>query len=577
MQAHGINNYINQLNNPRVGIRYGRERPPRAINYYRAVPFAAAHVGVGYLGKLGIRKMTDWFNRPVQSSGRALRGSKRGRINLAGNASTPRITPRLIAPHPSSMAYIMRRRRRARPLRRRVRRSFRRSRVSFKRRGTKRMRRSRQGYRRKGMFSCDTWRHTFTPQFSQSITTNGNVANGSQFYPGASSFNAFVPNPIYMLDSLGAHGAFDLTNLVVANSAGAPAAQRAIANATPFGLISGGIARQFKYQANNVVHRMRVLRPRFNFRITPDWQAQGSAPLLTGATPVWGADAKMVVHFYTFTARRKVIASDLLGNTSGSLGYPGGIGTATSQSSDQLVANTDLSPVTATVIQGVGTDPIVGGLLNDWARGIEERIGTATPYDAASTGALTLLKPNPPTSQNNNAFINSGVIGGVGAASNRVMTIPSLLRDGVSIYDSSAIVKKWRIRRVSRVIAPNDSLNHSVRMPSYMLHTGALDITVPTATTNIAELANNAGGQCYLPAGFTAVVVRAQLLSNVSGSFSYPPVKFTPEVTYTQKTVVPGSKLHGNLFLGGTFTSGIAPFIQNLHSNVQRPPTDAGP
>lgn len=352
-------------------------------------------------------------------------------------------------------------------------------------------------YRRKSYRSRRYTRRRIMPDFfrgsqnvimvpsSLSTTTASQVAA----LQNHSCYTSFMFNPAYFCEALGSHGFYD--RQLIGTGATLSAAQTA--------LVSDAVR-------NNNGYRFGVRNMKIHFRITPDWQEQGK-PDDNSSAPKFSDISGMVVEAFVLRARERIKTDQVM----------------TASGSGLLIQQT-LDPLNSTAFADTSQ-----GWISLWANGIQGRVGAATPWTSATTLVGFQAQTTP----------NLSVV---------AATAQFLSSDGVSMYHSGELTKKYKIRRAARKFIPagtNSTLN--VNLGSCFFDTDKLDLKLPLSNpgNNISQYQNSGA---YLPRGWPIVVVRQQVFSNAQNKTCYPPITYLSNVVSSCKYYVPGSKHGGNLY-----------------------------
>lgn len=475
-------------NTPAKGPAYGPTPPPhlRGVKRSRQAQFSDL-----YSNKRG-----------TQSSSRTY-AMYRPRVNPRRRAFRRRST--------RGRGYRSKRRRVSRPIRRRRRRITR-------------------PYRMDDVFRTTYPQSVFAPVTTQTIAEGVTLRNHK-------ATDWWFPNPVYFADALGGHGFYDMNNFY--SKAGAGVA-----------LTGDNTARQYNFQNNNTDYPFLVRGQHFILRVTPDWQGQGLAEgNITAAKPQYADQTKMVLTAYCFTLRKKQARTDVTSGTIGSAQAPDYAG-LTANASGQILAHYSLDPADGTTtITGNGTIT-GGGWLNQYAKGLQTRIGTETIFNSAAGG------------------LPAGALQQQAVATD-IFTPNALSCAGFSYYDSPNLTKAYKIRKIRKVVNAGDSTNLSMRLPAYWCKPRDLQMALPPASTLITQMD-------YFPKGYSFIVLDGQILSNKAGVTSNPPVAFTCETTFRARMMVPNSKRGGNLYINNPgFLAGGAGLL--MKANPLRVPNDNGP
>jgi len=297
-----------------------------------------------------------------------------------------------------------------------------------------------------------------------------------------SAYCSWAINPAYISDALGAHGKYDSQLVGVSGEA--------ITLAT----------RTFEYERNNRGLAYVLRRPKFTFRLTPDWREQGNPDSDTS----YAANAGMVVEAYLLTTRKPFLKTDALFGTG----------------SELILQDLNFTPFDDATTPSDGGSGITGW-PKAYANGVERRIGYVTKWSSATT-----------------------IDGFTSAGYRRRATISQLCSDGISILDSPEIHAKYRVRRVARkFITPGTSATIKCTMPSQYYDTRRLDQTLPVSSTAVTNWTG------YFPRNYGTIILRYQMLSNRADATTHPPVSFKSEVSLTAQLLVKDSNYGGNLYL----------------------------
>lgn len=483
---HGLQNYQRGVN---AALGYQAPRVGLLNRGLQAVAYAGAAFGTYREIKRGMEPAT-----PKRMRGEDFAKYVPGRPSKKANVMRLRLVyggRKLIFPARRRRVLMYKKRRSSRPM---FRRPLRRRRRVYRRRN----------YRRRATWSRpDVFREVYKTKLvptTLDTTTTTQVAA----LENHCAYSTFFWNLSYFSDALGSHKFFD-SQIISTQTAGT--------NVT-----AAANQRMFDYERNNRGYKFIIKQPHATFRITPDWQLQGT-PDNTSATPVFADITGMKCEAYVLTTRSKLRANLVTtGDTSGMFGV-----------------DRQISPLeNSTSISGLGS-----GWYSLWATGIENRVGNQTRWTSATT--LSAYNTSPTVAKATGQF---------------------LCQDGVSMYHSPELLKKFTIRRASSIFIPAGQ-NGTMRIPmrSFVVDTSKLDVNLPVATTSWTSWATSTTSGGYVPRGYPVVVLRFQIFSNKSNSTVFPPVAFGGEVITKAKMIVRDSDLGGNLYynltpqgsLGGAF------------------------
>jgi len=380
------------------------------------------------------------------------------------------------------------------------------------RRPRRRMRRmkSRRYSRRRIQWSRpDTFRSAQIVQFGPDAAVSETYA---ETYTSTNAQHCIYPNLCQYIDMLGAHGMYDTIQI---DNQQLPGTAGAWNNNT--------INRRLRCEVDNSGYTILVNPTKYTFRFTPDWQIQGSAENTTNFFP---SVSKMVIEPFVLTLKTKLQYSEVL----------------------------DVSTST-TLMNGWINEAYAGSTAADkgwwqhFSKGLGRRMGLTTYFTSA----------DPPVFQPGTASL--------GGKNTPTLTVPFLSQDGVQIFDSGDLQKRFKIRKLTPWVIPAaDSKSYAVTLPPYIIDTRNME----TPTLPLEDSSLTATNIPYFPKGYSFMYFRAKVFSNKSTLVTRPPVKFNYRLNTTARMRVKNSKMGGQLVLRPEFAS--VGNLGQMPSNPQRRP-----